>query len=82
MELTGQNFVGNELSSEGKEVFSGVNPATEENLPTDFYEATINEIDKAITKAEQAFIVYSKKSGKEKALFLETIAEGNTCTWR
>ncbi len=75
MELTGQNFVGNELSSEGKEVFNGVNPATEENLPTDFYEATINEIDKAITKAEQAFIVYSKKSGKEKALFLETIAK-------
>jgi alpha-ketoglutaric semialdehyde dehydrogenase len=75
MELKGQNFIGNELSAEGKETFNGINPATGENLPTDFHEATPNEIKKAITKAEQAFAIYSKKSGKEKALFLETIAE-------
>ncbi len=75
MELKGQNFIGNELSAEGKEVFNGVNPATGKNLPTDFYEATSNEINKAITKAEQAFTIYGKKSGEEKALFLENIAE-------
>ena len=53
IELTGQNFIGNELSAEGKEVYNGINPATNENLPTDFHEATSNEINKAITKAEQ-----------------------------
>jgi len=75
MELKGQNFIGNELLAEGKETFNGVNPATNKNLPTDFHEATSNEINKAIKKAEQAFTIYSKKNGKEKALFLETIAE-------
>jgi len=75
MELTGLNFIGNEFSAEGNEIFNGVNPTTGQNLPTDFHEATSNEINKAISKAEQAFSVYSKKSGKEKALFLETIAE-------
>jgi len=75
MELKGQNFIGNELSSEGKEIFHGVNPATGKDLPTDFHEATSHEIDITITKVEHAFPEYSKKSGKEKALFLETIAE-------
>ena len=75
MELKGLNFIGDELSAEGKETFNGVNPANGENLPTDFYEATLNEINKAITEAEQAFTIYSRKSGKEKAQFLETIAE-------
>jgi alpha-ketoglutaric semialdehyde dehydrogenase len=75
MKLTGLNYIGNELSGEGKVTFNGVNPAKDKNLPTDFYEATFEEINKAITKAEHAFNEYSKKSGKEKALFLETIAE-------
>ena len=75
MKLKGQNFIGNELSAEGKEIFNGVNPATGKNLQTDFHEATLNEINKAINKAEQAFAIYNKKSGKEKALFLETITE-------
>ena len=75
MKLKGQNFIGNELSSEGKETFNGVNPATGKDLPTDFHEATSDEINKAITKSEKALAVYSKKSGKDKALFLGTIAE-------
>jgi alpha-ketoglutaric semialdehyde dehydrogenase len=75
MQLEGLNFIGNELSGEGKEVFSAVNPATDKKLSPDFHEATSNEIDKAITKAEQAFATYCKKNGKEKALFLETISE-------
>jgi NADP-dependent aldehyde dehydrogenase len=75
MELTGFNFIGNEFSGEGGAIFSGVNPANDKNLPTDFQEATYNEINKAITKAEHSFNTYSKKNGKEKALFLETIAQ-------
>ena len=75
MELKGLNFIGNDFSNEGKTTFQGVNPAKNEKLVTEFYEATSNEISKAISKAENAFLIYSKKSGKEKALFLETIAE-------
>ena len=75
MKLTGFNFIGNELSGQGQEIFNAVNPATGKKLLPDFHGATADEINKAITQAEHAFNNYSKKSGKEKALFLETIAE-------
>ncbi|MGE5810520.1 MAG: aldehyde dehydrogenase family protein, partial [Ignavibacteria bacterium] len=75
MEFKGLNFIGNELSGEGDTIFPAINPANNTKLLPGFYEATPVEIDKAINKAEHAFNIYGKKSGKEKAIFLETIAE-------
>ena len=75
MQLTGQNFIGMELSGKGKDFFYAMNPADNTELPVKFHEATKNEIDQAIVKAEKAFTVYSKKNGNDKAFFLETIAE-------
>jgi len=75
MELTGLNFIGNELSGKGDEIFPAVNPANSTKLLPGFYEATAGEIDKCIVKADNAYYYYGKKSGKEKAIFLETIAE-------
>ncbi|MDL1874088.1 aldehyde dehydrogenase (NADP(+)) [Cytophagia bacterium CHB2] len=75
MELTGLNFIGNEQSGKGKITFHAVNPATGAEMSPAFHEATPQEIDEAILKAEAAFLTYSKKSGPERALFLETIAD-------
>ncbi len=75
MELTGQNFIGNERSGQGTATFYAVNPATGAEMPPAFHEATPQEIDQAILKAEEAFLAYSKTSGQERALFLETIAD-------
>ncbi len=75
MELKGLNFIGNELSGKGKEIFNAVNPANNQKILPGFHEATKEEIDNAIKKAEDAFIIYRNKSGKAKALFLETIGE-------
>lgn len=75
MELSGLNFIGNERSGQGTTTFHAVNPATGGEMSPAFHEATPQEIDQAILKAEEAFLAYSKKSGKERALFLETIAE-------
>jgi NADP-dependent aldehyde dehydrogenase len=75
MELTGLNFIGNEQSGSGTITFHAVNPATGVEMPPAFHEATFQEIDEAISKAENAFLAYSKKSGRERALFLETIAD-------
>jgi NADP-dependent aldehyde dehydrogenase len=75
MKLTGQNFIGNEQSGNGAATFHAVNPATGVEMSPAFHEATPREIDEAILKAEAAFLVYSKKSGHERALFLETIAD-------
>ncbi|OGU60816.1 MAG: 2,5-dioxovalerate dehydrogenase [Ignavibacteria bacterium RBG_13_36_8] len=74
MELSGLNFIGNELSGEGKEIIHAVNPSNNSKLLPGFHEATNKEIENAIVKAGSAFVEYGKKSGKEKALFLETIA--------
>jgi 2,5-dioxopentanoate dehydrogenase len=74
MTLKGLNFIGNELSGKGENIFNAVNPRDNQELETEFHEATLKEMNEAISKAEDAFIEYRNKSGKEKALFLETIA--------
>jgi alpha-ketoglutaric semialdehyde dehydrogenase len=75
MILTGKNYIAGTFSSEGKTTFKGINPSDATELETTFYEATIEEVNKAATKAHEAFFIYRKKSGKEKALFLDTIAD-------
>ena len=75
MKLTGKNFIGNEKSSVGNSTFKAVNPATGKKLDTSFIEAVPAEIDKAAQKAEAAFKIYRNKSGQEKAVFLDAIAD-------
>jgi len=74
MKLNGTQLIGFEFSKEGEGFFQALNPTTGENLPTRFYKASEKELDRAATKAQLAFQVYRKKSGLEKALFLEAIA--------
>lgn len=75
MELTGQQLIGNTFSQKGNQSFTGFNPATGEPLSPTFYEATAEEIDQAVALADQAFLVYRKVKGEQKAAFLEAIAE-------
>lgn len=75
MELTGKNFIGNERSGSGGLTFQAVNPVNGEKLLPEFDEATPDEIDAAVCKADQAFQTYRKKSGLEKAAFLEKIGD-------
>ncbi len=55
--------------------FQGINPATGEALPGFFQEATAAEVAQACEQAAVAFLEYRKKSGAEKADFLEKIAD-------
>lgn len=75
LQLTGKNFIGNELSGSGKDTLQAINPATGEKILPKFKEATDEEIDAAVNKAEEAFQVYRKKSGQEKAEFLQIIGD-------
>lgn len=75
MRLTGFNFIGKERSGNGSVHFYGINPATGEKLLPAFVEATPNEIDLAIQLADSAFSVYSNKTGQQRAVFLEAIAD-------
>lgn len=73
--MTGYHFLGSERSAAGSQTFQGVNPATGEALPTVFHEATPDEVNRAVEKAAAAFLIFRKKSGVEKAVFLDRIAE-------
>lgn len=75
MELTGKNLIGEDESGKGTKVFIAKNPATQEELSTAFQEATVSEVDEAVDRAKQAFLIYKTKSNEERAIFLETIAE-------
>lgn len=75
MNLTGKNLIGKTPSSIGTATFHAINPATGEQLEPAYQEATPGEVDAAVQKAAAAFPVYHKKSGAEKAQFLEAIAE-------
>ena len=73
--LSGRNIIGFENLSEGTVAIQAINPATGETLAPLFYKATIAELNYAAEKATKAFQIYRKKSGFEKANFLEKIAE-------
>ncbi len=72
--MVGKQIIGFDLVAEGSEKFQSLNPATGEKLLHEYYKATEAEVDSAVQKAAKAFQVYRKKSGSEKAIFLEAIA--------
>lgn len=75
MKITGQNIIGYTSSATGTTTFQATNPATSELLPGTFHLATAKEAAEIAVKAAAAFKIYSQKSGEEKAIFLEAIAE-------
>ncbi len=75
MELTGKQFIGNNLSQLGSDSFQGINAATGEKMETTFFAATEAEIDQAVKLAEAAFPVYRKTSNAARSEFLNAIAE-------
>lgn len=75
MELTGLNFIGSSRSGNGSTTFQAENPGRDEKLDPQYVEATGDEVDQAIEKAEEAFKTYRQKSGAERAAFLEAIAD-------
>ncbi len=75
MTITGEQIIASQFSKTGSKAFTAINPNDGSTLLPEFWEATTEEINKAAQKAEEAFMVYRKKSGKEKATFLEKIAD-------
>src|SRR5687768_18394300 len=75
MELTGKSIVGEKLVGGSGKTFKGENPATGKPLEPAFYEASVQDVNAAIEKAHAAFLIYRNKSGKDRAAFLETIAD-------
>lgn len=73
--MTGKNFIGFDLSAQGKKQFYTSNPATGESLGVNFIEATEDELNLAVQKAKIAYTEYGKIPLLKRAEFLHTIAD-------
>jgi NADP-dependent aldehyde dehydrogenase len=70
-----ENIIGYSTSKGTDEVVNAFNPSSGEKLEGDFYAASPEDANKALKKAEKAFVDYRKLSGKRRAEFLEAIAD-------
>ncbi len=73
--MTGKNFIGFSLSGDGNKTFQTFNPIANSENEQLYFEASDQEIEKSITLANKAFQEYRSCSGKEKANFLNAIAD-------
>ena len=73
--ITGQNYIGNTLSAKGTVTHKTMNPKLNEENPTAFFQATLEEVDAAVELADKAFKEYRNISGGRRATFLNAIAD-------
>ena len=74
MQLHGRHFIGNQLSSQGRDTFRGVNPATRVELDPPYHEATAEEVDRAAKLAAAAFEDFRSRPPEQRARLLDAIA--------
>src|SRR5271167_123420 len=74
VKLTGKSIIGFREDAGSGEVFYATNPKTGQQLAQGFYSATDREVDAAAKLAHEAFELYGRASGHDKAAFLRTIA--------
>ena len=77
MEL-GKNLIGLTYTATGSKTFTTFNPKLNKANDISFTEATSEEIDAAVELAAIAFDAYKNTSSKERAHFLNTIADENS----
>ncbi|WP_025663461.1 aldehyde dehydrogenase (NADP(+)) [Aquimarina megaterium] len=73
--ITGKNYIGNQLSAIGSKTYTTFNPKLNIENEHTFFEASEEEIEKAVSLASEAFEIFRKVSGAKKAEFLNAIAD-------
>jgi alpha-ketoglutaric semialdehyde dehydrogenase len=73
--ITGKNYIGNTLSAKGTITFKTFNPQLNSENTTIFSEATLLEVELAVELATDAYESFKMFSGKERALFLNAVAD-------
>ncbi|MFS4492037.1 aldehyde dehydrogenase (NADP(+)) [Maribacter sp. 2308TA10-17] len=73
--ITGKNYIGKRLSGNGAKTYKTFNPLLNIENENEFVEASIEEINEAVFLASDAYITYNQRSGVEKAVFLNRIAD-------
>lgn len=75
MHVSGYNFIAGQRSAQGQTMVYSIDAHTGERLPGAFYQATLDEVDAAVTAASAAFPLYRHLPAIRRAEFLEAIAE-------
>ncbi|MFQ3195695.1 MAG: alpha-ketoglutaric semialdehyde dehydrogenase [Colwellia sp.] len=75
MNITGKNLIAGEWAGDTSNGFSAMNAITNQTMHEKFADASEQEIEQAICKANQAFVSYSQLSAERRAVFLRTIGE-------
>ncbi|HEX4020757.1 MAG TPA: aldehyde dehydrogenase (NADP(+)) [Acidobacteriaceae bacterium] len=75
-ELLGKAILGSRRGASTGEPFQAAEPATGKLLGPAFYTSSLEEVNTAVTLAEEAFSTYSQTSGNMRAEFLIRIADG------
>ena len=73
--ITGNNYIGNQLSAKGNVTYKTFNPKLNIENEHTFTEATAQEIDEAVELAREAFKSFRSCSGEQKGNFLNAIAD-------
>ncbi len=73
--FNGHSYIGFALATQGNKKLRVFSTVKQDYLPEDFLIATEDEIEAAVAKAADAFELYKKIPGRERAFFLEAIAE-------
>lgn len=73
--ITGKNYIGNSLSATGTKTYKTFNPLLNIENEYSYTEASEEEINRALALASEAFKTFRTTSGKQKANFLNAIAD-------
>ncbi len=73
--ITGKNYIGNQLSANGSKTYRTFNPKLNIENDHTFFEASSEEIEKAVVLASQAFKIFKNTSRTKKEEFLNAIAD-------
>lgn len=73
--MTGYNLVAGEYITATEDAFWGIDPSNGEQLDGAIYAANEQLADQAMVAANEAFKVYKTVPGRQKAVFLRTIAD-------
>jgi NADP-dependent aldehyde dehydrogenase len=76
IELRGYSIMAGQSLETGGATFRGVDPSAGAQLEPVYHCATLADLNRAADLAEDAFVVYRKLPGRERARFLRSIADG------
>ena len=76
MELKGVSLIAGKHATANGTEFRAVNPQTGESIEPQFRSSSAADVDAAAQAAQQAFATYGQLSGRERARFLRSIADG------